>query len=168
MQTTWIVAANGGRARIFAQTSPAQAPQEINDMVNTAQRMRVSETEPDNIGPTAAAGSAHNIGAAQGGGLPYNAKAGAPNKAYQPAHTPEQIEAERFARDIAAYLLQAQREGRFHRLVIAAAPQCLGTLRAQLDPHLLPLLQLEVAKDYTQDSAQELGRHLQAARAQQQ
>jgi protein required for attachment to host cells len=168
MRTTWIVAANGGRARIFVQGNPAQAPQEIKDMVNTAQRMRVSETEPDSIGPTAATNSAHNIGGTQGVGLAHNAKAGAPNKAYQPAHTPDQIEAERFARDIAAYLLQAQRQDQFNSLVITAAPQFLGTLRAHLDPHLRPLVRLEVAKDYTQDSAQQLGTHLQALQANQQ
>jgi hypothetical protein len=62
MQTTWIISANAGRARFFEESNPAEPLQEIEDMVNTAVRLRVLETESDKIGPTAAAGSGHNIG----------------------------------------------------------------------------------------------------------
>lgn len=167
METTWIIAANAGRARFFSETSPAKPLAELEDMVNAAVRLRVAETEreTDRIGNTAAGKSSHNIGGTQGVGQAHNANVGAPNKTYQPAHTPEELEAEQFARDICAYLLKAHQEGRFQHLVISATPQFLGLLRAVLDLHLKPLVKLEVNKDYTQSNGQQLREQLQAHQA---
>ena len=88
MQTTWIISANAGRARFFSESDPTEPLQEIEDMVNSAVRLRVLETESDKMGPTAAGNSGHNIGGTQGVGHSHNGKVGAPNKLYQPAHTP--------------------------------------------------------------------------------
>ena len=131
-------------------------------MVNSAVRLRVLETESDKIGPTAATNSGHNIGGTQGVGWAHNGKVGAPNKAYQPAHTPAEQEAEQFAKDISHYLMSAHQEGRFQQLVISASPQFLGALRSFLDPHIKPLIKLELNKDYTSFNAQQLREHLQA------
>ncbi|MET0855627.1 MAG: host attachment protein [Telluria sp.] len=165
MQTTWILSANAGRARFFEESDPAEPLQEIEDMVNTAVRLRVLETESDKIGPTAATNSGHNIGGTQGVGYAHNAKVGAPNKAYQPAHTPAEQEAEQFAKDISDYLLTAHREGRFERLVISASPQFLGALRSFLDPHIKPLIKSELNKDYTHFNAHQLREQLHSQRA---
>jgi protein required for attachment to host cells len=162
MQTTWIISANAGRARFFSESDPAEPLQEIEDMVNSAVRLRVLETESDKIGPTAATNSGHNIGGTQGVGWAHNGKVGAPNKAYQPAHTPAEQEAEQFAKDISHYLMSAHQEGRFQQLVISASPQFLGALRSFLDPHIKPLIKLELNKDYTSFNAQQLREHLQA------
>ena len=165
MQTTWIIAANAGRARFFSESDPAKPLQEIEDMVNSAVRLRVLETESDKIGPTAATNSGHNIGGTQGVGFAHNGKVGAPNKAYQPAHTPAEQEAEQFAKDISNYLLKAHQEGRFENLVISASPQFLGALRSFMDPHVKALIKNEVNKDYTHSSGQQLREHLQAHQA---
>lgn len=162
MQTTWIISANSGRARFFSESDPAEPLQEIEDMVNEAARLRDADIETDRLGPTSASGSSHNIGANEGVGFAHNAKAGAPNKQYQPAQTPEQHETEKFARDISNYLLDAHRDGRFQQLVISASPQFLGALRTYLDPQIKPLIKLEVNKDYTHSSAQELREQLRA------
>jgi protein required for attachment to host cells len=160
MQTTWIVSANAGRARFFSESDPAEPLQEIEDMVNSAVRLRVLETESDKIGPTAATNSGHNIGGTQGVGFAHNGKVGAPNKAYQPAHTPAQQEAEQFAKDISHYLMAAHQEGRFERLVISASPEFLGALRSSLDPHIKTLIKFELNKDYTHFNAQQLREQL--------
>jgi protein required for attachment to host cells len=162
MQTTWILSANAGRARIFCEDDPAEPLQEVEDMVNNAVRLRTSETESDEISPTAATNSSHNIGGTEGVGFAHNAKAGAPNKQYQPAHTPAEQEAEQFAKDISKYLLEAHRDGRFERLVISASPQFLGALRSFLDPHIKPLIKFELNKDYTHFNAQQLREQLRA------
>lgn len=169
METTWIIAANAGRARFFSEADPAKPLDELEDMVNAAARLRVAETEKetDRIGNTSAGKSSHNIGGTQGVGQAHNANAGAPNKTYQPAHTPEEIEAEQFARDISAYLLKAHQAGRFQHLVISATPQFLGLLRNFLDTHLKPLVKFEVNKDYTQSNGQQLREQLQAHQARQ-
>lgn len=162
MQTTWIISANAGRARFFSESDPSEPLQEVEDMVNDAARLRDIDINTDEFGPTSAAGSSHNIGGNEAAGFAHNAKAGAPNKQYQPAQTPEQHEAEKFARDIAKYLLDAHRDGRFQQLVISASPHFLGELRALLDPQIKPLIKLEVNKDYTHASAQELREQLRA------
>jgi protein required for attachment to host cells len=156
MQTTWILSANAGRARFFSESDPAEPLQEIEDMINDAVRMRDSETQNDKEGVTAAGKSGHNIGGTQGVGLSHNGKVGAPNKQYEAPHTPAELESEKFAKDISQYLLEAQREGRFQQLVISASPQFLGALRSFLDPHVKPLIKLEVNKDYTHFNAQQL------------
>jgi protein required for attachment to host cells len=162
MHTSWFITANAGRARFFSQSDPAAPWQEVEDMVNSAVRLRVAETEADRFGPTAAGKSGHNIGGTQGLGPAHNANVGAPNKTYQPAHTPAEQEAEQFARDISKYLTQAHQEGRFKDLVISASPQFLGALRSFLDPHVKSLVTLELNKDYTHFNAHQLREQLQA------
>ena len=160
MQTTWILSANTGRARFFSESDPAQPLQEIEDMINDAVRLRESETERDKKGVTAAGSSGHNIGGTQGVGFAHNGKVGAPNKQYEPPHTPAELEAQKFAKDISQYLLDAHRQGRFQQLVISASPQFLGSLRSFLDPHIKPLITLTVNKDYTHFNAQQLREHI--------
>jgi hypothetical protein len=165
MQTTWIISANAGRARFFSESDPAEPLQEVEDMVNSAVRLRVLETESDKMGPTAAAGSGHNIGGTQGVGWAHNGKIGAPNKTYQPAHTPAEQEAEQFAKDISHYLMKAHEGGRFQRLVVSASPQFLGALRSFLDPHIKQLIKFELNKDYTHFNAHQLREQLHAQQA---
>ncbi len=138
MPTTWIVSANAGRARFFSQPRPNARLQEVTDMVNTAARLRTAETETDELGQHAASKSIHGVGApTQGSG-------------YEPNHTPAEHQTEIFARSIADYLLRALQDGRFQRLVLAASPEFLGTLRKLLDPKVADAIGLEINKDYTQ------------------
>jgi len=168
MQTTWIISANAGRARFFSESDPAEPLEEIQDMVNEAARMRPSDLETDGMGPTAAGKSSHNIGGSEAAGFAHNAKAGAPNKQYQPAQTPEEHETEKFARDISNYLMEAHQQGRFQHLVISASPQFLGALRTYLDPQIKPLIKFEINKDYTHSNPQQLREQLhEQMRAQQ-
>lgn len=160
MQTTWIVSANAGRARIFSEGDPSKPLEEIEDMVSTGARLRDIDVNTDEMGRTAAGSSRHGIGGNEGAGMAPNSKSGAPNKAYQPAQTPQEHEAEQFARDISKYLMDAHQEGRFQQLVIAASPQFLGSLRSHLDAHMKPLVKLEVNKDYTHSNAQQLHEHI--------
>jgi protein required for attachment to host cells len=154
MAATWIVSANASRARFFSQAHPSEIPQEINDMVNEAARLRMLEnTESDKIGPTAATKSMHNVGAAT------------PNKTYEPPQTPDKHQAELFARDITGFLLQGHQDGRFQRLILAVSPQFLGMLRKLLEPKLGSAIGLELDKDYTHLGARELHEQIQAHQA---
>jgi len=150
MAATWIVSANAGRARFFSQAKSSEPLEEINDMVNEAVRLRMVENnETDKIGPTAATKSQHNVGAAT------------PNKTYEPPQTPDKHQAEMFARDIAGFLLQAYREGRFQQLLLVVSPQFLGALRGLLDPELASAVSLEINKDYTHFSGEQLREQIQ-------
>lgn len=162
MPTTWILSANNGRARFFAESAPSEPLQEIEDMVNSAAQLRTVDTETDRLSPRSAGDSRHSIGGHQAAGFQHNAKAGAPTSMYQPAQTPDQHANELFAKDVAEFLLKAQQEGRYQQLVIAASPEFLGTLRQNLDPQIQKLVKAEFNKDYTHSNAQQLREQLQA------
>ena len=153
MTTTWIVAADAGRARIFAESDPHQPLVEIEDLVSATARLRVSEINTDRLGPTSAGQSIHStVGAT-------------PNKQYQPAQTPEERDAEFFAKDISAFLLKGWQDQRFQKLTLVAEPKFLGVLRGQLDHQLKPLVDLELSKDYSQLNGHQLREHLDAQKA---
>jgi protein required for attachment to host cells len=165
MPTTWILSANAGRARIYAESDPSVALQEIEDMVSPAAQLRTEDTETDKLSPTAASGSRHAIGGNEGAGMAHNAKAGAPNKLYQPAQTPDQHAADLFAKDVATFLQKAHNEGRYQQLIITASPDFLGVLRTKLDPQVQKLVRSEFNKDYTHSNAQQLREQLHAQQA---
>jgi len=144
MDTTWIVAADAGRARIFAETDQQHPLQEIEDMVNPAARMRTSEQLSDRMSPTSAAGSSHNTGGAL------------PSKQYEPQQTVEEREAEFFAKSVCGVLMKGHQAGKFQKLELIAEPKFLGLLRGVLDPQLKPLVSRELNKDYSQYSGHQL------------
>ena len=155
MDTTWIVTADEGRARIFSETDPARPLQEIDAMVNSGARMRTLDIVSDKMSPRAAGASVHGTGGAT------------PTNQYEPQQTPEEREAELFAKSIAAYLLKAWQAGQFQQLELFAAPKFLGVLRMVLDPQIKPLVRLEVDKDYTHLSAHQLRAQMHAHERQQ-
>ena len=150
MDSTWIVSANAGRARFFAQPRPVDNLEEINDMVSPSAREREGLIETDQLGPRAAGKSRHNTGAPT------------TSSDYQPHQTPAQHEAELFARDVAGFLKKAHNEGRFRRLCLVASPEFLGVLRKQLDDNLGAAVSLEINKDFTSASAAELRERIRA------
>jgi protein required for attachment to host cells len=162
MPTTWIIAANAGRARIFADAKSAKSLQEVEDMVNPAAQGRVSDIVTDRLSPRSAGNSGHNIGGGQGGGFEHAAQAGAPGSDYQPAVTPAEHEAQKFAKDVAAYLLQGQQKGQYQHLIVSASPEFLGLLRTAIDPQVKALITHELNKDYTHSSGHELRGQLAA------
>jgi protein required for attachment to host cells len=149
MDSTWIVSANGGRARIFAQHRGTDALEEINDMVNAPAREPVRATETDSLGQRAAGKS--RLGS--GGPSQQNG--------YQQHQTPAQHHEELFARDVAHFLIHAHDEGRFKALCLFASPEFLGVLRREMKDKLAGAIKLEIDKDYTRESAEDLQRHVQ-------
>lgn len=148
MSATWIVTANAGRARFFAQADAAEPLHEVNGLINSAARLRTNETESDSLGQMAASRSRHGAGTA-----------GQPN-GYEPHQSPAEHQTELFARSVADFLLRARHEDCFQRLCIMAAPEFLGVLRKMLDANLQTLVVAEVNRDYTQLDAIELRQKL--------
>ena len=66
MDATWIVSANAGRARIFAQAGAAAGLEEVQDLVNTSARQRDNEIDTDSLGQRAASDSRHGAGGTRG------------------------------------------------------------------------------------------------------
>jgi len=150
---TWIISADAGRARIFCETDANSAWQEIDNLVDPLARTRMSDQVTDRGGPLAAGQSFNNTGGAL------------PTSQYEPNQTPEEHNAQTFARDICAILLKAKNENRFDRLALVAEPSFLGELRAQLDPQLKSLVSYEINKDYSHSNGQQLRDQVQAYQA---
>lgn len=153
MDATWIVTANAGRARFYAEPDPADRLHEIEDMVNDGARLKTNESETDRMSPNAAGQSVHSTGGAL------------PNKTYQPASTPAQHATELFAKDVAKYLLKAHHEGRYREIALVASPEFLGLLRQELDPQLQKLVSVEINKDYTGMAPEQLHEQVAAQKA---
>ena len=90
MDPICILTANAGRARFFLQQRRSANPEEINDMVNGAARLRTSEMETDSLGQRSASKSRHSVGAPT------------PPSGYEPNQSPAEHQTEIFARNIAA------------------------------------------------------------------
>ncbi len=148
MAATWIVTANAGRARFFAQQDMKDPLQEINGLINNAVRMRTMDTESDALGQFAGSKSRHGTGAAT------------QPSGYDPHQSPAEHQTELFARSVADFLLRARQEFCYERLCIAASPVFLGVLRKVLDANLQSLVITEINRDYTQLDADALKRKM--------
>jgi protein required for attachment to host cells len=155
MAATWIVSANAGRARIFAMPTATAPLQEINDMLNSAARLRTAATESDELGQRSAGKSQHNVGAST------------PTSGYQPNQSPAEHQTELFARSIADFLLRNFLESRFKSLHLIAGPEFLGALRKQLNTGLESVVDLTINKDYTRLNADQLREQIQSHTAKQ-
>ena len=144
MDTRWIVTGNAGRARIFAQANAAAPLEEIDDLLDDAVRLPAAETETDELGRRAPSTGTPRSGTPS------------PSSAGQPHTTPAEHRTELFARDVAAYLQEGHRQGRFATLSLVASPAFLGALRKALPPELAKVVGVEIDKDYSQATAAEL------------
>lgn len=153
MPATWIVSANASRARIFAQRRSADPLDEVLDLVHEASRMRERDLETDRpVEDKAASGSRNNVGAPT------------TPSTYEPKQTAKKHEMEIFARHVAEQLMKAHSEGRFQQLCLVASPEFLGMLRKLLKPELHGALALEIDKDYTRSTPQQLREQLREHR----
>jgi protein required for attachment to host cells len=79
---------------------------------------------------------------------------------YQPNLTPHQVEARKFAQEVVTFLDEAHNAGRFDKLCVVASPEFMGLLREKLATRMGKVETVEVTKDYTRDSAQQLRERL--------
>jgi protein required for attachment to host cells len=140
MEPTWILVADSGRARLFEVDRPRGPLAETAGYVNPADRLREQDLETD----------APGRGSGKGGGrFAMRHEEGA--KAHH---------AERFAKELAQVLRTGQREGRYRRLYVMAAPNFLGALRGVMDPGVAGCVVGSFAKDVVREKADAIRGHL--------
>ena len=142
---TWVVIADGARARIVRQIRAGRALEALPEhaFANPAPQ-RTRELGTDRPGRTADSSRVgHRHGLEQVDWHRYEKK--------------------KFARSIAGRLEQAAEAGAFDRLVLAAPPETLGELRANLGKHGQARIAGTVAKDLTQIPIDALPPHLDGA-----
>lgn len=129
-KTTWIVIANGTRARFLESADRSVPPRELAEEELTWSHKKSQEIVSDRPGR-----SHESVGTAR--------------HAVEPRSNPERELARQFAVEISAHLEKALRGGLYQRLVVVAGPALLGDLRAALPEPVRKAVTGEHAKDLT-------------------
>ena len=138
---TWILLADGTRARIVCNSGPGKGLQEVRGMEFEGDNVRSGDLMADRPGRTFDSAGSHR-------------------HAMEP-HSDPQREAKRsFAAELVARLQEQLQAQAFDRLVLVAAPATLGDIRKALPKPLLGVVYGEIPKNLVHVPNQELGDHL--------
>ena len=128
MQTTWIVAADEHRVRIFEMEGKQDNFHEVEDFINPEARLNERDFNTDARG--------RYFGKGQGAG-----------DTSDPRVTAAQHTTDLFSKSIGEYLDKARQEHRYDKLRLIAFPKFLGALRKHLSKEAQQLVEDEIPKD---------------------
>jgi protein required for attachment to host cells len=141
--TTWVLIADGARARLLAQDKPFDhlkpALEQEEFTGSTAQSKEIGSDRPGRSFDSSGLGGRH---------------------AMAPPTDPQRYAKFAFARELAERLEEAAHAGRFDRLVLVAAPKTLGDLRELLPGPVKAKVVAEIDKDLTHVPMRDLPKHL--------
>ena len=141
MARTWIVLADSSRARILEASSATSDLAEVATIEHPQSRAHERDLTTDAPG-TRFATAGHGR---HGGG---------------PATSAKDEQAVLFARELAERLDRDLMDGRYHRLIVAAAPKFLGLLREELTTLTTSVMALEYPKNWVHDDARTIRERL--------
>ena len=133
MKTTWIVAADQSRARIFEVQGRQQGFHEVEDFINPAGEMAQQDLLSD--------GKGHSKGNFNGNGR------GQTGSDAEPRVDAIMHETELFSRQLSDYLDKARLAHRYDKLRLIAFPKFLGLMRQNMSKEAQKLVEDEVSKD---------------------
>jgi protein required for attachment to host cells len=140
--TTWILIADGARARIFANNGPGKGIEPVGVELDADHR-------PDREIMSDKPGRAfESVGTAR--------------HAIEPHHDPHKELKRAFSEQLATLLDQQLAAKAFDRVVLVAPPEMLGDLRSALSAHVKAAVCAELDKDLTKTPEAELPQHLGA------
>ncbi len=138
---TWIVIADGARARIFLNEGPGTG------LVTALDR----DLTGNNL-------SSHEIGSDRPG-VTFSS-AGPGRHALAPHTDPHEHEKHEFIKLVVKEIETGFNARAFEQLILVAPPRALGDLRAGLSPPISRLVKSELHKDLTHLTPHQLGEHL--------
>lgn len=138
---TWVVVADGARARIFLNTGPGTGLIAALDHDLTGNRL-----------------ASHEIGSDRPGVGFSSASPG--RHALAPHTDPHEHAKHEFIKQVAKTIKEGLNEHAFEQLILVAPPKALGDLRADLDPQAIKMIKSELHKDLTHLTPHQLGEHL--------
>jgi protein required for attachment to host cells len=148
MPTTWILIADGARARLLEQDRKSRHFNPTSEQEFFGSRAQSKEIGSDDRGRSFDSAARGQSGIAHG------------RHAMEPATDPQRYAEYAFARDLVDHLEKAANQHRFDRLVLVAAPNALGDLRGLLPKTVQSKVVAEIDKDLTNIPTRDLGRHL--------
>lgn len=143
--TTWIVIADGSRARIVVPREGGKGFDIVSETASEEAHAPSREIGSDRPGRTQESG--------------YSARHG-----IEPRQDPHEERKAAFIRNLAVRLNQAAAQKRFDGLILFAPPRCLGELRDALDDGARGKIKAATPKDLTKLPLGELPRHLENLR----
>jgi protein required for attachment to host cells len=146
MHTTWVLAADASRARIFEISEDDGHLHEIEDMLNPEGRMMEREIN------------------AEPKGRFYGKGERAMGHTGESDVEPTQKEVERFSKRVASRLDQCRNEHRFDKLRVVAAPKMLGLIRENLSKEVQKIVEEEIPKDISNLKEHEMEEYLKQYR----
>ena len=138
---TWIVVADGAKARILLYTARLKGVQQIPDGEFHASHLPTHELVTDRQ-PR------------------IHESVGAARHAVEPRIDPHKQREEQFLARLAAHLEGAGQRGEFEHLVVVAPATALGDLRKEFGPLLQKRLIAEIVHDYTHQSNDYVYQHI--------
>ena len=143
MQTTWVIAADASRARIFEMEQVKVRLREIEYMLNPEGRQDGREIQSDADGR-------------------FSLGRGTQGHTSEPQSTPRQHDVELFSKQLGRYIDKACDEHRFDSLCVIAPPKFLGLIRENLGDQSRKAVQEEIAKDIAWFEGREIEEYLQS------
>lgn len=143
---TWVLIADGARARILENTGPGHGLSPVEGMVFQGDHAATHDLVSDREGRSY---SSHGPG----------------RSAVQSRSDPHRELKSSFAHHLADVLAGALEQKSFDRLIIAASPVTLGDLRAAMSDHVRAKVSGEVAHDLTKIPNNDVADHLKAVLA---
>jgi protein required for attachment to host cells len=141
MARTWILVANASQATIYLNDGPNKGLTRLKTLEHAASREKGADLTTDRPGqqqgPNAGRGS------------------------FVGSKSPKEVEAERFALEIARELNQGRTKNAYERLILVASPHFMGLINQNLESHVRQLVTDSIEKDYTKISEKELTGHLE-------
>lgn len=138
---TWILIADGAKARVLESTGPGHGLRSVDGMVFETDHPPTHEIVDDREGR-----SFSSVGPGR--------------SAMEPPTDPRRLLKRDFARGLAQALHEALGADRYDRLVIVAAPAALGDLRAAVSDQVRAKVVGELAQDLTKTPDHEVASHL--------
>ena len=140
---TWIVIADGDQAKVFEHEGPGKGLKAIKDLQFEQEHLKAQEIMADKPGRA------------------FSSAGPGARSSMEYSSDPVAVRERRFVERLAEMLNEKQQQGKFDRLVIAAAPAALGDIRPALSDKVKETILAEMPKDLTNVPTQKLGQHFE-------
>lgn len=159
--TTWILVCDASRARLLRADDQRKGLVQLEALEHPESRARARDLMADAqgrkpVGPVpASAGHGGHGGGLGGQGGAY----GRPGA--EPDTDPKEVEAQKFARELADVIEKGFDDHAYDRLFLIAPPHFLGLLRGAVSTRVQRQIQLTIDKDLTHEDLDQLGQRLE-------
>ena len=156
-QNTWILLCNSSRARLFREKPKGKGLLQMEAFEHAESRAHVRDLMADANGRKPVGPVPGHMAQGPTGAF------GRPGA--EPDTDPKEVEAQKFARQLADMLEKGLNDHAYDKLIIVATPHFLGTLKNTLSTQVEKHIETTVDKDFTSLELHELEERIERLRA---